>query len=51
MNQEIAAAFLIRAWEGVSPGVLDDAWPLYKCPDEYQDSQHSLIENPIKFKS
>jgi hypothetical protein len=36
MNQEIAAAFLIRAWECVSTGVLDDAWSLYGSPDEYQ---------------
>jgi hypothetical protein len=36
MSQEIAAAFLIRAWEGVSTGVLDDAWSLYEFPDEYQ---------------
>jgi hypothetical protein len=28
MNQEIATAFLIRAWEGVSPEVMDDAWAI-----------------------
>jgi hypothetical protein len=36
MNQEIATAFLIRAWEGVNTGTLDDAWSLYEFPDEYQ---------------
>jgi hypothetical protein len=29
MNQQIAAAFLIRAWEAVSPEVLDEAWCIY----------------------
>jgi hypothetical protein len=28
MKQQIAAAFLIRAWEGVSTRVLADAWSL-----------------------
>jgi hypothetical protein len=36
MNQEITAAFLIRAWEGVSTGVLDNTWSLHGFPDEYQ---------------
>jgi hypothetical protein len=36
MNQEIAAPFLIRAWKGVSTGLLDDAWLLYEFPDECQ---------------
>jgi hypothetical protein len=30
INQEIAAAFLVRAWEAVSPEVLHDAWAIYE---------------------
>jgi hypothetical protein len=33
-NQQIAAAFLIRAWEGVSTRVLEDAWSLYEHEDD-----------------
>jgi hypothetical protein len=29
MNQQMVTAFLIRAWEAVSPQVLDDAWCIY----------------------
>lgn len=29
MTRKTAAAFLIRAWEGVSPHVLDEAWSIY----------------------
>jgi hypothetical protein len=29
MDQQMAAAFLIRAWETVSPQVLDEAWCIY----------------------
>jgi hypothetical protein len=29
MDKKIAAAFLIRAWEGVSPRVLEEAWSIY----------------------
>jgi hypothetical protein len=34
LNKQIAAAFLIRAWESVSANVLDDAWALYQDTDE-----------------
>jgi hypothetical protein len=34
MNQQITAAFLIRAWEGVSTRVLEDAWSLYEPEDD-----------------
>jgi hypothetical protein len=34
MNQQVAAAVLIRAWEGGSPGVLEDAWSLFEPDDD-----------------
>jgi hypothetical protein len=29
MDKKLAAALLIRAWEGVSPDVLEEAWSIY----------------------
>jgi hypothetical protein len=29
MNKQVAVALLMRAWEAVSPAVLNDAWALY----------------------
>jgi hypothetical protein len=34
MDRKIAAAFLIRAWEGVSTQVLEEAWAVYDPGDE-----------------
>jgi hypothetical protein len=34
MNQQIAAAFLVRAWEGGSTRVLEDAWSLPEPDDD-----------------
>jgi hypothetical protein len=34
INKEIAAAFLIRAWEAVTPEVLDDTWAVYEFEDD-----------------
>jgi hypothetical protein len=30
MNKQVAAAFPVRAWEGVSQAVLNDAWAFYE---------------------
>jgi hypothetical protein len=34
MDQEIAAAFLIEAWEAVTTAALDSAWSLYEGQNE-----------------
>jgi hypothetical protein len=34
MNKEMAAVFLIRAWEAVTAEVLDDAWVVYEFEDD-----------------
>jgi hypothetical protein len=37
VDQQMAAAFLIRAWEAVSPQILDEAWCIY---DEAVENEH-----------
>jgi hypothetical protein len=34
MNKQVAAAFLVRAWEAVRPAVLNDARALYEELEE-----------------
>jgi hypothetical protein len=45
MNQQIAAAFLIRAWESVSTQTLDEAWCIYDEEVENQQQRHPLTPN------
>jgi hypothetical protein len=33
-NKQVAAAFLVRAWEAGSPAVLNDAWAFYEELEE-----------------
>jgi hypothetical protein len=34
MIRQMAANFLIRAWQAISPGVLNEAWSIYDGIDE-----------------
>jgi hypothetical protein len=36
-SQQVAAAFLVRAWNAVSTAVLDEAWALYEELEENEE--------------
>jgi hypothetical protein len=44
IGKQVAAAFLVRAWEAVSTAVLDEAWALY---EEVEENEESI--NPFSF--